>query len=373
MRILFVINSFTRAGAEKLVYDLSQAIRDRCEYVGVAALYRMGHETEADMQAQLNRQGIDTFVLDKRAGRDRADAVGKLVRIIRENRIDLIHGHCSVPMLLGKLAGLLTRVPVVCTIHNTRGYSARRERLTAWMTDAYVSIGRSAEEYMTAELGIPEERITRIYNAVDSRRFVPQPREPGFWQRHGVACNGPVILNIGRIVEAKNQICLLRAAERCVRDGVPVTVVILGDCETELYQSLRDYGAEHGLEGRVYFLGLQDRVWEFLNQADCFVMTSLYEGLSVAFLEAVLCGTPIIASDMPFVAELNEIAPCAAVIPQNDDKGLAALLERGSYERQSPETMEKFRRLFSMERFAGEHLALYRRVLENKRKKLRKK
>ena len=369
MRILFVMNAFVCAGAEKLVMDLSRTLVKECEYVGIAALYRSDDDMQEQLRSGLQEQGIHTYILDKHAGKNRAATVQKLAGIVRSEQVELIHGHCSVPMLLSKLTGLLTGVKVVSTVHNTRGYSLLREKLTGWMAAAYVSIGAAAETYMVQSLKIPQRKITRIYNAVDTVQFLPGNKREGFWTRWGLDGKIPVIVNVGRVVEQKNQMCLLRALKQCIDQGNPMQCVFLGkfDPNSHLYQRMCAFIQDNGIEQYVRFLGQQVHVAEFLVNSDCFVMTSFYEGLSVSFLEAVSCGIPIVVTQMPFVEELNEIAPCGRIIPQDDDGMLSRVLMARDYDAPTEHTLAVFRDRFSLQSFASQHLALYQRVLDEHR------
>lgn len=372
MRVLFVINSFTYGGAEKLVFDLARGVARGCDYVGVAALYRENNDVECRMQQRLAEAGVKTYILDKKAGTDKMATVLKLRRILKCENVSLIHAHCSVPMYLSKIAGKISGVRVVCTVHSTRGYRPKLEKITGWMADAYVSIGQAAEEYMAGSLGIPRDKIVRIYNAVDADTFTPGAVPPGFWKQWGVPEDVPVVVNVGRIVPSKNQICLLRALAQCRAHGSNMHCVLLGgyDETSETYLALRQFVSENAMEDCVHFLGQQDDIQQFLRSSNCFVMTSRFEGLSLSFLEAVLCGIPVITTDMPFVWELEQIAPCAAVVPQDDADALSELLLCGNYAPPSKEAMEIFRRTFSLERFCQAHLALYDRCVQGMRRKM---
>lgn len=368
MRVLFIINSFTLAGAEKLVMDLCQAIVSNCEYVGIAALYRMGSDMEQKLIAQLRGRNIKTYILDKRAGKDGASAVLKAARIAKAEKPDVIHGHCSVPMLVGKLAGFLTGTPVVATVHNTRGYSKLREQLTGWMCRCYVSIGAAAEAYMTDELKIPRKKIVRICNAVDTEHFSPAPRIEGYWKDYGLREDLPVVLNVGRVVEQKNQMCLLRGLRGCRDGGKPVQCVILGayDEKSPVYLQMKAYLEENGLTNLVKFLGQRDRIAPFLTNADAFVMTSFYEGFSVSFLEALVCGTPIVVTRMPFVEELEKIGTCATVIPQDDPDALRDVLLAGAVFSPDEGVLQQIRSMFSLDTFIRQHLSLYQDIACNR-------
>ena len=365
MNILFVINAFSLGGAERLVYDLALQLRGQVEAVCVVGLYKTDSPIEAQLQSELNRRGIKTYILSKRAKKDRFKSVRQIYKIIKRERISLVHAHCGVPMLLSKLAGGWARVPVVCTIHSTSGYSAYQERLTAWMSRAYVSIGAAAEKYILEKLHVPAAKITRIYNAVDTRHFFPQPKKPDFWQPYGGQPGDIALVHVGRIHAAKNQLCMLRALAELKRQNLTqYKLYIVGPYETAdpLYQALVRFVRENNLEGMVRFLGPQADVAPFLTQADCFVMTSHYEGFSLAFLEAVLCGVPVISTDLEFVRNLNNMAPCALLIAQDDAHALADALRNKTYVTLTPPS-DVFARQFSMENCARQHLALYRKLV----------
>ena len=361
MNILYVINSFSWGGAEKLVFDLSQEMVRYADWVGVVALYNNGDDIEASMRHQLTTKGVTTFIVDKKAGKDRIKSILKIAKIIKNNNVDLIHGHCSVPMLLSKMAGKLEHRKVVCTIHNTQGYSKKREKYTQWLVDAYISIGEAAETYMINQLGISQKRIHRIYNAIDVKKFSGASRRDGFWRQYCGKDGEISLLNVARVSEQKNQICLLRAVRLCVEKGLNVKCYILGayDEKNETYQNLIKYAIENQIENNICFLGMHNNVEDFLANADCFILSSLYEGLSVAFLEAVVSGVPIVCSDMPFVNELNAISNCSTVFEQDNDKQLAQIIFNNEYKPQSSETVKKFSDLFSMKRFVDQHRKLY--------------
>lgn len=365
MRILFVINNFSYGGAEKLVFDLSKTICPMCDQVSVAALYRMDNEMEEKIKFNLEQAGVKTYILDKKAGSDRFATVRKLCKIVKEDNIHLIHAHCSVPMLMGKLAGYFAGVKVVCTIHSTKGYNAMQEKLTSWMTHSYVSIGQAAEDYMLNDLGIASNKITRIYNAVDVKRYCAKEHTEYFWNEWGFDAKLPVVLNVGRVVPVKNQICLLRAVAKCCRAGKPVQCVILGGYEenSETYTALQEYIRGHSLEKYVRLLGQRDDVPLFLQNCDCFVMTSIYEGLSVAYLEAVLSAKPVVVTDMPFARELQQLGSSATIIAQDDSDALADVLMEKRYVAASEEIRLRFSEMFSIDKFADLHMKLYRQII----------
>ena len=366
MRILFVINNFSYGGAEKLVFDLAQTLVAKCKQVSVAALYRMGNDTEERIQRVLESKGIKTYILDKKAGTGRLSSVRKICTILKEDQIQLVHAHCSVPMYLSKLAGWIAGAKVVCTVHSVRGYKPLLERLTGWMVHGYVSIGQTAEDYMLNDLGMNKKKITRIYNAVDTEKFQLGEQTVGFWKSWGFDDAVPVVISVGRVVPVKNQICLLRALKKCRSNGRAFQCAILGsfDETSETYRELQAYIQVNDLNDSVKFFGQQDDVAQFLRNSECFVMTSQYEGLSVSYLEAVLCGTPIVTTELPFVRELQQFGNSATIVPQDDSDALADVLLSGNYAKSSEQTRMRFREKFSLSYFSDKHLELYGQIIE---------
>lgn len=364
MKILYIINSFDRAGAENLVFNLSLKIKNMNQDISVAALYRTGQNAEKEMCGELNNKGINTYILDKRAGRNRIKTVVKLMGIIRKEKPDVIHAHCSVPMLMGKLAGFFCGVPVICTVHSTRGYRAVREVLTSWMAKAYVAIGESAENYMKDSLHVSAGKIIRIYNGVDMTKFSEGMPTEGFWKDSGLACRKPVMLNVGRVSPPKNQLCFVKAIKECVDRGADVQGAILGAFDNDdIYSSLRAYIDDNGLGNRVVFLGNRENVTDYLNNAECFVMTSVFEGLSVAYLEAAACNVPIITTDLPFVHEIEKISPGSVIVAQNDAAALADAICTHKYDKRTNESVNNLKQTFSIEAFAKKHFDLYKEVI----------
>ncbi len=365
MNVLFVINTFGYGGAERLVCDLALHMQGEVDKIVIAGLYTVSTPEGEQMRKALEEKGIKTYVLDKRVHTDRLKSVQKLRRIIKEENISIIHAHCPVPELIGNLAGLSTHIPVVCTVHNTQGYPVLQTRATSWMANAYVAIGKAGEDYMRTKLHIPAKKITLIYNAVDTSRFGHGKKDPNFWKPFGGKEKDIHLVHVGRIHPQKNQLAMLRAMMLLKNNRMNYfKLYIIGpyDENDPLYQEMTAYIKKHNLSGNVKLLGPRANVADFLANADCFVMVSHYEGFSLAFLEAVISGVPIIASKLPFVQNLNKIAPCAIELPLNEPEVLARAICLERFRSITPPS-KLFAEKFSLENAVAEHVKLYRRIL----------
>ena len=107
----------------------------------------------------------------------------------------------------------------------------------------------------------------------------------------------PIILNVARLSDQKNQVLLIKAFQK-VQEDVEANLVIVGAGPLE--GELRRLVHNLGLEEKVHFLGWQDNPFKYMRKADLFVLSSNYEGFGNVIVEAMACGCPIITTNCPY-------------------------------------------------------------------------
>ena len=195
--------------------------------------------------------------------------------------------------------------------------------------------------------------------------YTPQPEGPG-----GAFVKDlprPYVLNVGTLEPRKNLDGLLRAFAQAKKSGVPHTLVIAGARgwgDSRLAPLLR----ELGIAGSVIFTGfVEDEDLPYLYAgADFFVYPSFYEGFGIPVLEAMACGTPVIASN---TSSIPEVAGDAALLvdPHSDAELSASILRLAGDERLRQELRERGlsrAALFSWEKTVNETLKVYENVLQ---------
>jgi sugar transferase (PEP-CTERM/EpsH1 system associated) len=243
-------------------------------------------------------------------------------------------------------------------------------RLHSPLVDRYVVVSKDLERFLQQKIGIRPDRITQIYNGVDTERFLPGPPDrdigwpPGF-EGEGVLRFGIV----GRIQPVKDHATLLRsiallmARQPALR--ARARLVIVGD--GPLVAELRDLAQTLGIADIVWLPGSSDRVPQWLRSLDVFVLASQNEGISNTILEAMASGLPVVASRVGGNVELvAEGRTGLLVAPGNVEQLAGALARYATDETLRREHGQAARRLalerFSLAAMMGSYQAVYDRM-----------
>jgi glycosyltransferase involved in cell wall biosynthesis len=214
---------------------------------------------------------------------------------------------------------------------------------------------------MAAKLGVPREKMVRIYNPVDINRVLELAETGG----NPYSGPGPHVVAAGRLSREKGFDVLL-AAMPAVFEYLPDSrLTILGD--GPLRDDLNNQMHKLGLSKVVSFLGFQQNPWRYLKHADVFVLPSRYEGLSNILLEVLAIGRPVVATDCP--GAVREVQGCdeeMIVVPHEDPVALAeAIVSVCRRTRREHEHLEPARlRLskFNLQQIIDEYSALLQQV-----------
>ncbi|HEX4725497.1 MAG TPA: glycogen synthase [Pseudonocardiaceae bacterium] len=234
---------------------------------------------------------------------------------------DLVHSHTWYANLAGHLAKLAHGMPHVITAHSLeplRPWKAEQlgggYRVSSWIErDAYhaadaviaVSDGMRAD-VLTAYPDLAEDRVHVVRNGIDTELYQPDQRTDALRQ-HGIDPNRPYVLFVGRITRQKGVPHLLRAAAALSRSVQ--LVLCAGAADTpELDAEFRGLVAElrADRDGVLWIPEMLPRneVIQLLTHAAVFACPSVYEPLGIVNLEAMACGTAVVASDVGGIPEV---------------------------------------------------------------------
>jgi glycosyltransferase involved in cell wall biosynthesis len=365
--VFFYTDSRVLGGAENAMFMLLESL-DRGEWRPTLLLEDApGTEPLAERAAALEVPLLRVAPMP--LGLEGARRVPSLVRLLRRERPDLFHAHMSSPVACkwGLAAAVAARVPAVLGTVQVGGYEPP-DRSAYWQlralargVDRYLAVSRDIARELVEQLGWPGEKIEVSYNAVDLRR-VEVEAPPGLREQLGAGEIRPLVLTPARLDAQKGHRTLFEAIAQ-----VPDAVFVLAG-EGPEREPLEALAAQLGIAGRVRFLGRREDVPQLLAACDVFALPSLYEGSSLAVLEAMAAGAPVASSAIGGTDELIEDGRSGLLVPPGDAVALAGALRRllddpQLRERLAARARERVERDLTRERMAARVTGVYRELL----------
>jgi glycosyltransferase involved in cell wall biosynthesis len=378
IRILQLIDSFSVGGAEKVALSLATKIDHERFEVIPCALLRSG-SLEEEIKASgiayrvlgLPRRSVLTgprFIADLRR------ILAAITGIFKELSIDILHTHLTHSTLVGILATRRKSGPRLCaTVHSVifrkqRGRLSPRQWLMSAVikaafprADRIIAVSEEVARAVRLYTRIPRERITTIPNGIDPSQFRLQENRWELRQRLDLPVDRQVVVSVGRLTRPKGYPHLLAALRLIPPDERPLTLIV-GDGPDLHDLELKATALQ--LEHDVRFLGNQHDVPVLLAAADLFVLSSLWEGLSLAVLEAMAAGLPAVVTAVGGNPEIVEQGKSGLLVPPADEHALAEAIRSMLREPLRREEMgqaarQRLERYFSLQRFVEAHEALY--------------
>jgi starch synthase len=234
---------------------------------------------------------------------------------------DVVHSHTWYANLAGHLARMTYGIPHVVTAHSLEplrpwkaeqlggGYqvSSWIERTAYESADAVIAVsGGMRQDVLTAYPGIPPDRVHVVHNGIDTALYRPDPGTEAL-RAHGVDPDRPYVLFVGRVTRQKGVPHLVRAAAS-LRPGTQL-VLCAGEADTpELDAEFRGLVSrlQAARTGVLWIPEMLPRaqVVQLLTHATVFACPSVYEPLGIVNLEAMACGTAVVASDVGGIPEV---------------------------------------------------------------------
>ncbi|HIC90267.1 MAG TPA: glycosyltransferase family 1 protein [Anaerolineae bacterium] len=331
VRVVMLVYEPGFSGQSRHVLSLAGGI-DRSRY-DVTVVYPM-HLTR--LGQRLASLQVKTMPLPLRKWWN-PDGAFHLWQLLRVQRPHLLHVHGQFAGLWGRVVGRLAGVPhVVYTPHTV-------ELRTHWLEPIYLTFERLLARWTNQVIAVCEQqrqtlirlriaapdRTTTVYNGV---RLPLDDRDERHTNRNalrqslGLPLDARVVLSVGRLDAQKDPLTLLRAARQVV-EAVPSAVFLLAG-EGPLQADVLAEQERLGLQERFRLLGWRDDVPALLAASDLFCLSSRWEGMPYALLEALAAGVPIVATDVGGCREAigQEGQAAGRLVPPADPDALAAAM-----------------------------------------------
>ena len=228
--------------------------------------------------------------------------LGRLVRLVRRERISVIQSHLLGSNVYAALVGAVCRVPVVGTFHGQVDVSSRDRflslkcRILNAGADRLVFVSQHLRRFFLASTCMDPAITTCVYNGIDQNRFRAQG-DRAFRAELGLSDQDVLVGALGNMRLAKGYDTLLHVAAILKEEYRSLRFVIVGDpAPPALAGELSSLHRELGLGETVRYAGFRRDVERVLNSFDIFALTSRSEGFSIATVEAMACGLPVIVT-----------------------------------------------------------------------------
>jgi glycosyltransferase involved in cell wall biosynthesis len=363
--VLHLCDTYGPGGAETVCSDIARGL-DPARFRSSAVTLGEGWLSET-----LRGDGIPVTVVPTTRSAD-LPFLARLVRHVRRHRVDLIQTHLLATSMYGALAGRLCGVPVVSTFHGRVDVSAA-DRLVG-LKFRLIGLGASAVVFVSDDLRAHFERASlargdraaRVHNGVDTRRFRPAPHGD-LRAELGLPPDTFLVGAVGNVRTAKAYDVLLRAAAILRAEAPRVRIVVAGEGYGvgPLGVEIARLHRELGLEDTVRFLGFRGDVPRLMNGLDAFVLTSRSEGFSIATVEAMACGLPVVATRCGGPLEIVEPDVTGLLVDVDAPAEIAAALRRLAEEDALAARLAERARRAAESRFSiGTMVAAYTRLYE---------
>ncbi len=292
--------------------------------------------------------------------------IGRLSRLIRRLRPDLVHLHSRIGAdLMGGIAARLVGVPV---LHTRRVDNPEPRWLVALkyrLHDRVIAISEGIARVLRAE-GLPEAKLRVVRSAVVAERFAGPCRPGLIRERFGLADDALLVGVVAQLIERKGHAVLLAALPLLLAEWPRLQVLFFG--QGPLAARLEQQIQAAGLKGRVHLVGFRDDLAELLPCLSLLVHPALMEGLGVSLLQATAAGVPIIASRIGGIPEAVEDGVTGILTPPGNvvalEHAMRALLSDSSLREQLGRSgAERARRAFGVDVMVEANLEVYRELL----------
>lgn len=375
VKVLHLITELDTGGAQKALFRLLSHF-DRERFAPhVACLYN-GDKAVAQEIRQLDVPVTDLNMM----AQWRLDALWRLYRLLCRERPVILHAWMFHANLLARGVGRLAGVPLILTSRrNVQIGTPMRERLkrltASWDTRS-IAVCELARQVEIERAGAPPDKVVTIYNGIDVKRFLPllSGERTVACQTLNIPADAPLLGTVGRLHPQKGLPDLLIGFQSIKGTYPAAHLLIVGDGECRA--DLERQAQQLGIAGAVTFAGLRDDVPQLLALLDVFVLTSLWEGLPNAVLEAMGAGLPVVATAVGGTPEAVVNGETGLLVPPRDPDALAQainnLLHMPDLRRKMGQAgRERVAQYFSVECMVKRTEELYQKLLVEKGVELR--
>lgn len=320
-KIIFITWSLEVGGSERLLVKLVQNIPKDYYEVKVVCVTRKGVWAQ-----ELESNGIEVVSMDKKVGLD-LKVLFRLRSYLAKEKPDIVNTSIWTADLWGRCAAILAGVDnIIVTEQNVdvwkKWYHKVIDRFLFRWTRYVICVSGDVLNFYHNNFGLSFAKLRMIPNAIDLKLFDINEKYSGLRNSLNLPNDAFLFVCPARLHPQKAHQVLINAAKILIVQGhTRFHILLVGDGERR--EELCQLVASEGLSQQVHFLGLRQDIPEILLQCDAFLLSSDYEGLSLAILEGMAARLPIIATDVGGNSQLVQNGINGYLSPPQDPGQLA--------------------------------------------------
>ncbi|MBC8440655.1 MAG: glycosyltransferase family 4 protein [Deltaproteobacteria bacterium] len=364
-KLMQITHDLAIGGLQQVVVNLCRSIdRDKFD-VSVLCLRSLG-----EFVPEVEKLGIKVHYLpQKKNGTDYCSFL-KVAKILRQEKIEVIHTHNTQPFIDGTIGALLSCVKKIVHTDHARDFPDKfrymlAEHVMSYFAYRVVGVSEHTSENLINYEKISSKKIMTIENGIDGSRFEVDIDQQKKRKELGIRSKGPVIGLGVRLAKQKGITYLLQAMPQVVNAYPDITLIIVGD--GELKTELQAEAKQLGINNNVLFLGARLDIPELLKLFDVYVLPSLWEGMPMVLLEAMAAGCPVVATDVGGVSKVIDSKQNGLLVAPQEPEQLAGaviqlLTDEQLQKKYAEKALQKFKKKFSAEIMTKQYEHLYLRT-----------
>jgi len=378
IRVLLIITGLAAGGATNVVLDLVRHFNNHPDFA-IDLLTGPIPPGRTDVMHLARELGINTRLIPSLINHINPivnlRAIADIRQIIVEGNYDIVHTHSSVAGIVGRLAALAAGASVI--IHHVHGWTLHQNMSTG-MRMLYVTLERLCASYTTRIIAVSradiqkglayrigkEDKFTLIYNGIDLEKFRQPIHNQQMREALGLDPHCKIVGMIGRLDKQKNPLDFIRAMAIVASRYPKVQFLIIGD--GSLRPECERLINELNLQEKLFLLGYRNDVARILPILTIVAMSSLWEGLPIAFLEAMSAGKPIIANDVDGASDVIIDGETGFLVPPHQPSKMAErilyLLNNDQLCSEMGYLAQQRSDYFSVQRMVGQVESLYKEL-----------
>lgn len=309
-RVLLIITRLTIGGDTNVILDIANHFNDHPYFEAHLAAGPVP-DSEVNLTHLAYERAIPTKVIPGLVNHINPvlnlRALSELIAAMVQGKYDIVHTHSSVAGVIGRIAALVTRVPVI--VHHVHGWGLQEdmsrgkrmiylflERLCSRFTDRLIAVSRANIRKGLDHRICNESKFKLIYNGINLENYRKKVDGKQVRLDLGLDPKFKIVGMIGRLDKQKNPLDFIRAAARVIKDYPKVQFLIAGD--GSLRSECESLIKELKLQDKFFLLGFRSDIDKIMPILNLTVLSSLWEGLPVVFQESMSAGKPIVANDV---------------------------------------------------------------------------